>query len=297
MTSPPAKRQRTENAPITRSDIWHIDGSVVLQVENTQFRPPDQSSVEGCPVLELQDDHVDVNYLLKALYSPCTLLFPVIAALIRLGRKYDCREVLDMTVERVTFENPTTLEEYDALSVVVEAENTELYFPTRIVFDMGSPFDLITLVRENNILTALPCAYYRAILYHPSSFLVGLRRRDGTSTTLAAVDQHRCTQGREKLIKDQFKADSTFGWLRVRDYGDCIDPSSCNKTRTETLECLLDVLDLWALSPEVGCKVLELCDPYKERRKRSVSESRKKIWDEFPSYFDLPPWAELKNDL
>jgi hypothetical protein len=79
---------------ITRSDIWYEDGSVVLQAQHTQFRvhwgvlarqssffhdmqglpqPPDQPSVDGCPVVKLPDDIADVECLLKALYSPLVL--------------------------------------------------------------------------------------------------------------------------------------------------------------------------------------------------------------------------------
>jgi hypothetical protein len=74
-----------------RSDIWYKDGSVVLQADGIQFRvhwgvlsehssffrdlenlpqPPDQPSVDGCPVVELLDTFFDVKYLLKALYTP-----------------------------------------------------------------------------------------------------------------------------------------------------------------------------------------------------------------------------------
>jgi hypothetical protein len=91
MSSPAAKRPRTENAPIMRSDIWYKDGSVILQADGIQFRvhwgvlsehssffrdlenlpqPPEQPSVDGCPVVELLDSVVDVKYLLKALYTP-----------------------------------------------------------------------------------------------------------------------------------------------------------------------------------------------------------------------------------
>jgi hypothetical protein len=90
MSSPAAKRQRTEDAP-TRSEIWHSDGSIVLQADNTQFRvhwgllalhssffrnmqglpqPPNQPSIDGCPIVALHDAVVDVEYLLKALYTP-----------------------------------------------------------------------------------------------------------------------------------------------------------------------------------------------------------------------------------
>jgi hypothetical protein len=92
MPSPPTKRQRTEDASITRSKVWYKDGSVVLQAESTQFRvhwgvlsenstffrgledlpqPSDQPTVDGCPIVELPDAVIDVEYLLKALYDPC----------------------------------------------------------------------------------------------------------------------------------------------------------------------------------------------------------------------------------
>jgi hypothetical protein len=83
----------TENATIIRSEIWYHDGSVILQAQSTQFRvhwgvlsqhsvffcdmhwlpqldPSEQLSVDGCPVIELQDTVKDIKYLLSALYNP-----------------------------------------------------------------------------------------------------------------------------------------------------------------------------------------------------------------------------------
>ncbi|KAF7362231.1 BTB domain-containing protein [Mycena venus] len=173
----PAKRQRTEDASTTRSDVWYKDGSVVLQAQKTQFRvhlsvlcqhssvfgemqslpqPPDQPCVDGCPVIELPDDAAaDVEHLLRVLYNmkimfQPVLPFAVVAAVIRVGRKYDFRDLLDLAVERVTFENPTTLDEFDAQR------------PTRIEPYPGIAFDMLALARENHILSALPVAHYRA---------------------------------------------------------------------------------------------------------------------------------------
>jgi hypothetical protein len=88
------------------------------------------------------------------------LPFAVVAALIRLGRKYNFRDLLDTAVECLMFENPTTLEGYDAL---LTADDT--YQTTRISEQPGILYDMLTLARENNIESALPCAYYRAIHY------------------------------------------------------------------------------------------------------------------------------------
>jgi hypothetical protein len=82
----------------------------------------------------------------------------VVSALIRLGRKYHFSDLLDAAVERLTFENPTTLEEYDALP---ESGKT-----TRIIYYPGLRYDTLTVARENNIQSVLPCAYYCA-LFHP----------------------------------------------------------------------------------------------------------------------------------
>jgi hypothetical protein len=147
--------------------------------------PPETPTVDGCPVVELSlDSEEDVENLLRALYDPsvpCSavsaidhvlllksvfrlfflqkaLPFPIIASHLRLSRKYEFRGVLETIVERLTHENPTTLDGYDAL----KTGNT--YSPTRIVNYRGLIYDTITLAGENNILTVLPCAYYRALV-------------------------------------------------------------------------------------------------------------------------------------
>jgi hypothetical protein len=189
MTSPAPKPQRIEDAPITRSNIWYDDGSVVLRAEKTEFRvhwgvlaqhstffhglrglpqPTDQPSIDGCPLVELQDDAVDVEFLLKALYTPSARFYFLAVCVLtgiqdfsvpgsaRLGRKYDFRDLLDSAIVRLTFENPRTLEEYDTLATSAGA-----YRPTRILPYQGLTFDIISLARENGILSALPAAYYR----------------------------------------------------------------------------------------------------------------------------------------
>jgi hypothetical protein len=94
--TPPTKRRRTSSAqetnpnPITRSDIWFEDGSVVLQVELKQFRvhrtmlarhstvfkdmfgipqPQGEAAIEGCPIVHLSDTAEDVCHMLMALYD------------------------------------------------------------------------------------------------------------------------------------------------------------------------------------------------------------------------------------
>lgn len=94
------KRKRVEEAsepavaPVanaTRSDIWFMDGNIVIQAEGVQFKvtrgvlaaqssifedmfsipqPPSEKEmvVEGCPVVHLSDSAADVNIVLRALF-------------------------------------------------------------------------------------------------------------------------------------------------------------------------------------------------------------------------------------
>ncbi|KAJ6593488.1 hypothetical protein B0H19DRAFT_919873 [Mycena capillaripes] len=319
MSSPPAKRPRTEDA-ITRSDIWYNDGSVILQAENTQFRvhwsvlalhssffremqglpqPADQPSIDGCPIVELQDAIVDVEHLLKVLYHPTLLLqkalpFPVVAALIRLGRKYDFHDLFDTAVERLKFENPTTLKEYDALLV----PGTSHYKPTRILHYPGVLFDMLTVARENNIRSVLPCAYYRACSdFSQKCFFDGLRRGDATSASLAPLDQRRCVVGSESLIKVQGHPGYTFGWLCSWDDENCTDFLKCARVHTKALRQYHASLSVWALTPSTpGHGHGQLCASCQQQRQELFVAGREKVWEELPGFFELPPWSELTND-
>ncbi|KAJ7270050.1 hypothetical protein B0H12DRAFT_1094182 [Mycena haematopus] len=253
MSSPPSKRKRTEDAPIQRSDIWRSDGSVVLQAENVQFRvhwsvlalsssffrelqglpqPADQPSVDGCPLVELQDSAVDVEYMLTALYDPTflsqtALPLAAVGALIRLGRKYDFKKLLDPAVARLISSNPATFAEYDAL----RADGK--YKQTCIISYPGYALDLLVLARENNIGSALPVAYYRALRYNKNltKLLQATQKNSETLASLSSDDLCRCLVGRLRLLTKQFQPGCTLGWLREWQYTDCSSPARCSATR------------------------------------------------------------------
>ncbi|KAJ7686503.1 hypothetical protein B0H17DRAFT_940412 [Mycena rosella] len=313
--SPPLKRQRTETGPVTRSEIWYDDGNVILQSENTLFRvhwsilsqnssffrslqglpqPPEQPSIEGFPVIELPDTLPDVETLLRALYYPTflskkRLQLSVLAALIRLGRKYDFRDLLELAVERLIYENPPTLDGYMALS-------NPRYNMTCIESYTGVYFDIITLARENNILSVLPCAYYRAVLFSDQVF-DGIEKKDGTSTSLAPIDQRRCVLGRESVLKQRFRPGYTLAWLRTWDDHDdnCTAPSKCIKSRDELFrKYTVDDGRLLALAT---FQLKGFCASCKGHANEAIVAGRKKVWEDLPGFFGLPPWDELKNDL
>jgi len=175
-------------------------------------QPPDQPTVDGCPVVEVHDAVEDVKHLLTALYDPTVLFqkalaFPIIAALVRLGRKYDFRKLLDAAVEVVMAETPTTLEEY--LAKIPHVFKS-------IIGYRGLDYDILDLATKNNIRSALPCAYYRVVRkYRLSELFDGVLRDDGTVASLAPAEQRQCNISRARLIAKQMQAGYTFGPQRI----------------------------------------------------------------------------------
>ncbi|KAJ7620602.1 hypothetical protein DFH06DRAFT_1285706 [Mycena polygramma] len=315
LDAPPAKRQRLEVAEesILRSDIWHDDGSVVLQAESTQFRihwgvlslhsaffrdmralpqPVDQPSIEGCPVIELHDSAGDLKHLLHALYNQ--LLFsdeklplPFIAAIVRMGRKYDFQNLLDAAVQRLTHENPMTLDGYELTIQIVQKK--QQHVPTKITASRNFAFKMVTLARENNLFAMLPCAYLRILVLYPQeTILDGL---DGSP-----VDQRLLISGSKKSIRAQWEQSRFANWLSTHDCADgCTSEVVCATWKRSLFMELVKMslpfapFRLFAEQPSSLCSAC--------RRLETVEEARKALWGKLPSFFDLPPWGELKNDI
>ncbi|KAJ7782676.1 hypothetical protein B0H16DRAFT_1493957 [Mycena metata] len=296
---PPAKGQSTEgdkDASITRSSIWYKDGSIVLQAQNTQFRvywgllsqnssflrdledlpqPPDQPTVDGCPVIELPDDAIDVEFVLKALYSPtflcqASLPFAAVAAYIRLGRKYDFKELFDSA-------------EFEARLVGSE------YAPPRIISSSGSYFDTVTLLSENRLWSLLPCACFRLVTVHTAA---GLER----SHPCLQLDLRRCVAGRERLFTKQFESGYTFGWRRG--WVSACSSFGCSPERLAIVEAYSTNACLLSVPEELSFVYARLCPACCEKLKPAMLAGFKKLWEELPRAFDMPAssWDELKND-
>ncbi|KAF7351123.1 BTB domain-containing protein [Mycena sanguinolenta] len=294
MSPSPAKRQRTEDdAPITRSDHWYKDGSVVLQAENVQFRvhwsllskhssffrdleglpqPPNQPTIDGCFIVYLHDSAVDVQYLLDAIYDPyflaqTTLTLGAVGAMIRLGRKYDFKSFFDSAVERFTSQAPATLEEYDALLV----NGT---YPTP---------------QDSGMSSTLPVAYLHAAQLDIASIVAEF------STDLDTLK--RCLIGRETLLTKQFQSGYPLGWLRIQRR--CVDLECLAFRQIEFRDYVdekrVNVLDLHKFnSARWGDSLCENCHKH---ALESNAAGWRKMWEELPEMFDLPEWDQLTNGV
>ncbi|KAJ7116530.1 hypothetical protein C8R44DRAFT_627933 [Mycena epipterygia] len=120
------------------SEIWMPYGDIILQAESTLFKvnrdilakhspvfqgmflvpqPQIQENIDGCPIVELSDTAKDVGLLLAALYDPFHYKFAqpveVVAAMLRLGRKYEISSFKDDAISRMHREFPTQLQVWD----------------------------------------------------------------------------------------------------------------------------------------------------------------------------------------
>ncbi|KAF7370395.1 BTB domain-containing protein [Mycena sanguinolenta] len=301
--SPPTKRQRTrdEDAVMKQSAFWFIDGSVVLQAENTQFRvhfgvlarhstifrdmqglpqPSDEPTVDGCPVVKLQDDPMDVEYLLESLYDSHSqekkLQIPALGALIRLGRKLPLNTPQRLRNTMCLADTFDTIEEYD-----------------------GIDFDMVTLLSENNILSAMPCACYRAVnLSTLVELFDGKPESHGTRPSLSQTDLRRCAIGQQRLARKLFQPGYTLGWARKWEFHDCTSPVTCRASRENIWTSHMEDSEVYVfLVPRYFLGRYNFCAACTLHATESMTVGRNKIWQELPEIFDLPPWNELRNNL
>ncbi|KAJ7147773.1 hypothetical protein B0H12DRAFT_1247043 [Mycena haematopus] len=55
--------------------------------------------------------------------------------------------------------------------------------------------------------------------------------------------------------------------------------------------------DVGALALPDDWSELKFCDACRRHTTESIAAGRKKLWDELPAIFDLPPWDESKNNI
>ncbi|KAF7315148.1 BTB domain-containing protein [Mycena indigotica] len=321
-SSPPAKRPRTEEDTIVRSEIWYKDGSVVLQAANTQFRvhfsllaahstvfsdmyelpqPELQATVDGCPLVEVHDDPEDVKNLLSVLYTPTLLSqtplpFPIVAALVRLGTKYDFRELLAVGVKRIHLQFPSTLEDYAARKLPTGNVAMHIsHFPNCL-------FSVLRLAIEHDIQCSLPCIYYDIMLIPKEKWVNGIKTA-GTISILRPPDLATCLLGSEKLARVQFQDGYICSWMhKLPNLETCENFVVCAANRLKILRghanhkhsCFL----LAGFNPDKSQNWLyRFCPPCQKEIEDVYHAGRERGWEDLPGFFGLPSWGELKTGL
>ncbi|KAF7969601.1 hypothetical protein HWV62_26837 [Athelia sp. TMB] len=318
-------------APITHSDIWFEDGNVVLQAERTQFRvyrgmlarnssvfrdmfsipqpAPSEESADGCAVVCLPDAAQDVEIVLRALTEPGFVIpgdrsyltargsMPIerVAALLRLGQKYDFEALRTEALHRIFYEVPTTLEDFDS-----HAKCSQIY--TEVDGTLWP--NLLKLARDHNLQSALPLALYRCsggidIDSEDSSYPFG-----ESGYLISVEDQILCLSCFSRLMR--LHKLLTKKWLQSipKPFSACVDTGSCNHAHefhlrnAVCLESGLAGLDdgymyAWRSSMLMSYRV---CQPCNEVIKAMHNAVRQDFWAQLPEIFGLPGWDELRKE-
>jgi len=196
-------------------DLWFDDGNIILEAELTQFKvyrgilsrssaifrdmfevpqPAEDTTVDGCLVVHLSDSAEDLSYVLDALchgrqYHDITRPqpFPILAAFLRLGTKYEIAQLRSEAMERLSAEYPSQLEKWDERCARSKAQIK----PRR-----GLDFDVINLALEANALSLLPAAFYSYLMdYDCEEVLGGIIREDLSVAKLSDEYREVCIRG------------------------------------------------------------------------------------------------------
>ncbi|KAJ7431371.1 hypothetical protein B0H11DRAFT_1762273, partial [Mycena galericulata] len=290
------------------SDIWFEDGNLTVQARDTQFRVykgplcssssilkeavenlEDSKGVDGCPLLYLPESSIEVAYVLRTIFDRWSypddepLPFEVVAAFLRLGRKWQIKPLYNGAFARLSCVFPASADEY--------ANNP---ISKRILFrELGNTnkrgeivIDAILLARELNLPCILPAAFWFAATH------IDVLASD-QANLISVLDRNAILSAAEPLRVAHAKY--LFGWLDT----ESVDSPQCTSTRVCSDKKLRYSLELW--KPPGASLVFYrsanpgpvLCSSCTTLGRKHHSSGSKRLWKELPSFFGLPPWAEL----
>ncbi|KAJ7070057.1 hypothetical protein C8F01DRAFT_1115117, partial [Mycena amicta] len=247
--------------------------------------PPDEPLVDNCPVVVLSGDSVeDWMHLLAAMFPTSYFREPqaeilVVAALLRLAKKYDIPVLRKEFLSRLKHEFPTTLLEFD------EVEGWQHISPGHSA--NHTLVALINLAREMGLYSILPTMFYSLNLADTE---------DEAFRLLSLSDQIACFKGYAGLLK--LHDATTMLWLKPPSgesaSEDCSQVEKCRSALKSTAyhiflgskdnECVLDSWDeRWGRGLCDDCQVVQ----------QIFREGRRECWRKLPSVFGLPDWEEL----
>jgi hypothetical protein len=129
--------------------------------------------------------------------------FPVVAAYLRLGRKYEIEHLRTEALSALSMAFPSTCDGFLALSD--NGQGPIAPYPALF-------FDVIALAREADKLDILPAVYFSYCgSYQIDEVLGGIEREDGTLSILSAEDQKSLLRGWHTLIDEL--PNQTLYWL------------------------------------------------------------------------------------
>ncbi|KAF9522445.1 hypothetical protein CPB83DRAFT_899627 [Crepidotus variabilis] len=309
-------------ASVRHPEFWLYDGSVVLAVEKTLFRvhqtilanhsevfadlftipqPDGEFMIDGCHIVQLYDDENDFSDLLKAVYRPDHLdtlpldadldtLMNFISGILKLSTKYMIRYLRQRCIALLLTKLPATFESYQAKSHSTNPTSSlSPPTPSPDRYRSDTVMRAIKLAQENNVLEALPYAYY-CVSRFPHKRL--LKERPGD---ISWKDKAICLVGRERLGWAQMSM--SYSFLLVFQRSPTCQSLLCAHARSPHAEwhALENARSPHPLREFEGWDRLNICPDCVAYCKQRHLAGRQEVWNHLPTLFELQSWEELKK--
>ncbi|KAI0632679.1 hypothetical protein C8Q77DRAFT_1058523 [Trametes polyzona] len=309
----------------TQEKFWYTDGNVVLIAGDTRFKvyqgllsarspvlarlfharastaEPDPNVAEGltsedapdgCFVVRVSDSPEDLRHLLR-LYMPRGLAvgeptFEMISAYIRLGLKYQIRQLSDAALALLKDHYTDNFDHWDSARICMAKSQAG--------FGDIHAIGVVNLARLTGELSLLPVALWRCCRLG-SDLVYGYTREDGTRETLTFEDLGLCFAAQEKLIQAGVRA-------RLRIFSQkvaikCQTSTKCKEVLAKACRSLEKKTDLVASTdlfvPYTRiCGALALCVTCLSEVKARDKEERRAMWKRLPSLLGIvvPGWGD-----
>ncbi|KAF9533921.1 hypothetical protein CPB83DRAFT_879819 [Crepidotus variabilis] len=332
-SAPPAKRKReSDNASlpqlaatneamtgsIQRSpSFWQSKGDIVLQAANTQFRVRRQileenspvltkllvnnepsNTVDGCPVLVLEDNKDDIEILLKALYKSKAFSKQELASrpntttldsMLRVANKFRLFTLRQKLTEILKNDLPyfewCSTREGDCLQLeMVDLEKVDQKFRETLC-------ETVYLAQVHHMRSVFRGAYWMLLACSSKAELIAAfsSLTPQQHSKLQLPEPATALEYREEIRRSV--VENSFQWLMDKSIpgSNCEDPLSCTSKKVSLLATLIGsdtdtILEL-ALTPDALDYELpmeeEFCDPCIEYLPAKHAYGQKHLWVDF----------------
>jgi hypothetical protein len=215
-----------------------------------------------------------------------------VAALLRIGNKYEISDLREEAVNRICITFPSTLDDWACLD-----RDSEEPIPYGLDYPPCVGSELLWAVAhiayDGGVWLALPSILLECASLEYGVLVDELTRRKPLLTEVIT----KAIMGKEKLTRAYWL--HILPWLG-KDYKTpgCPRPRSCGMARAlETQRRSAEGADLLAFSEEVwdGAFVQGFCNVCGEGARTSFVEGSEEYWDYLPKAFGLGSWSELKK--
>jgi hypothetical protein len=217
----------------------------------------------------------------------------VIAAFLRLGRKYEIVQLHTEAVTRLEYEFPSSLEKCQVMVDFTMIDDTGC-LPSLV-------FEVIQLAHENDLQHLLPWAYYLCCRFVSfEDIFNSFESENGRRVELSTEDKRACITGWRKLIASQSIA--PFCWLTSDDYPEwtlattaaCKNKEKCIAARKAIYhELFQDMLICNAIMFWDSAWEASMCAICVNKSRREHNAGLAERWELLPLAFGLPDWNEL----